>query len=65
MSGAREVAKEAVDYIEELIADMLAGEYMDNEVALGMVLCGKQKIQVQLKVTMDSRDFLECEGLDD
>ncbi len=65
MSGAREVAAEAVIYIEELIADMLAGEHVDNEVALGMLLCGKQKIQVQLKVTLREEDFLECEGEED
>lgn len=51
MSGAREIAGKAVDNIEELLSDMFAGDYADNEVSLGVLLSGKEEIQVQLKVT--------------
>lgn len=60
MSGAREVAVKAVDRIEALIAEMLDGDYANNETLLGTILCGDEEIQVQLKVTR-----AECEFLDD
>lgn len=64
MSGAREVAEKAVDNIEELVADMLAGNYADNEVSLGVLLNGKEEIQVQLKVTRTPSDFIDTDYTD-
>lgn len=63
MSGAREIAKKAQYEIEELIADMLAGNHQDNEISLGLLICGKDNVQVQLKITRDTCDFLECDEL--
>lgn len=48
MSGAKEIAAQAVDNIEPLIRDMLAGNYNNNDVSLGVLLDGKTEIQVQL-----------------
>lgn len=64
MSGAREVAAYAVDNIEELVSDMLAGDYADNEVSLGVLLCGQEEIQVQLKITRNPQDFIETDYQD-
>ena len=65
MSGAREVAKRAELEIEELLSDMFAGNYQDNEISLGFLsdLNGKP-VQVQLKITNFPGDFLEGEGPD-
>ncbi|GEK11885.1 hypothetical protein [Pseudoalteromonas peptidolytica] len=64
MSGAREVAAYAVDNIEELVSDMLTGDYADNEVSLGVLLCGQEEIQVQLKITRNPQDFIETDYQD-
>jgi len=58
MSGAREVAGNAVFEIEELIAEMLDGDYIDNEISLGRLLSGNEEFQVQLKITRDPMAFL-------
>lgn len=67
MSSSKEVAATAIDNIEPLIAEMLEGDYADNEVALGRLLCGKDEIQVQLKITRTRNDFIfdEFEDLSD
>lgn len=65
MSGAKEVASTAIDNVESLIADMLAGNYQDNEVSLGRVRCGKDTIQLQLKVTRNRNDFLDSDESDE
>ena len=64
MSGAIEVAEKAVDNIEQLIVEMLEGDYQDNEVSLGRLLCGKESIQVQLKITRNRSDFLDSDEED-
>jgi len=61
MSGAKEIAAQAVDNIEPLIRDMLAGNYNNNDVSLGVLLDGKTEIQVQLKVTRDPTEFIETD----
>jgi len=58
MSGAREVAENAVSEIEPLIAEMLDGKWLDNEVSLGRLLLSDGDIQVQLKITKIKKDFL-------
>lgn len=61
MSGAKEIAAQAVDNIEPLIRDMLAGNYNNNDVSLGVLLDGKTEIQVQLKVTRSPTEFIETD----
>lgn len=58
MSGAREVAAAAVKNIEQLISEMLEGDYADNEVSLGRLLCGSEEIQVRLSITRNKADFI-------
>lgn len=58
MSGAIEVAKTATDNIEQLLVEMLEGDHEDNEISLGRILCGKDEIQIQLKITRNRSDFL-------
>lgn len=64
MSGAKELAAKAVDNIEPLLQDMFTGGYQDNEVSLGVLLCGQREIQVQLKVTAVESDFIETDYSD-
>ncbi|WP_062564635.1 hypothetical protein [Pseudoalteromonas shioyasakiensis] len=64
MSAAREIAAKAVDNVEGLLKDMFAGEYANNEVSLGVLLDGKEEIQVQLKVTRSPSEFIETEYCD-
>lgn len=61
MSGAKEVAEKATDNIETLLRDMFAGDYANNEVALGVLLDGKEEIQVQLKITRTSSEFIDTD----
>ncbi|GEM77509.1 hypothetical protein [Vibrio sagamiensis] len=61
MSEAQIVASEALDYIEQLLTEMFEGKHPDNEVLLGTLLSGNDRIQVQLKVTRQPENFLdEC-----
>lgn len=64
MSGAREVAENAINNIESLIAEMLDGDYANNEVSLGRLLCGNEQIQVQLKVTRARCEFIDDDEYD-
>ena len=65
MSGAVEVAQRAETEIEELLADMFAGKYEDNEISLGFLSCmNDEVVQVQLKVTRNPGDFLDGYGPD-
>ncbi|MCL1123327.1 hypothetical protein [Shewanella surugensis] len=57
MSGARDVAANAIDYIESLITEMLAGGHTDNEISLGRLLSSNQEIQVQLKSQLSEKIF--------
>lgn len=61
MSAAKEIAANAVFNIEPLIKDMLAGDYANNEISLGVLLDGKTEIQVQLKVTRSPTEFIETD----
>ncbi|MFA0690599.1 hypothetical protein [Vibrio splendidus] len=61
MSEAKAVAAEAKGYIEQLLTEMFEGNYPDNEVLLGTLLSGNDRIQVQLKITRKPEDFMdEC-----
>ena len=61
MSEAQAVAAEAKDYIEQLLVEMFEGNQPDNEVLLGTLLSGKDRIQVQLKITRQPENFMdEC-----
>jgi hypothetical protein len=64
MSGAREVAEQAVDNIDSLIAEMIEGNHQDNWVSLGRVLLEGKELQVQLKVTSIKADFYESDEED-
>ena len=65
MSGAIEAASRAKDEIEELLTDMFAGKYEDNEISLGFLSCmNGDVVQVQLKVTRNPGDFLDGYGPD-
>lgn len=64
MSAARELAAKAVENIEPLLRDMFEGDYANNEVSLGVLLDGKEEIQVQLKVTRSPNEFIETEYCD-
>ena len=61
MSSAKEIAQTAVDNIEGLLTDMFVGDYANNEVALGVLLDGKEEIQVQLKITRTQSEFIETD----
>lgn len=61
MSAAKEVAEKATDNIETLLRDMFAGDYANNEVSLGVLLDGKEEIQVQLKITRTSSEFIDTD----
>lgn len=64
MSASREIAQNAVDNIEDLLSDMLEGNYANNEVSLGVLLSGKEEIQVQLKITRAPSEFIDTEYCD-
>jgi hypothetical protein len=40
---------------------MFAGDYANNEVSLGVLLNGKEEIQVQLKITRTSSEFIDTD----
>lgn len=61
MSAAREIAEQAVENIENLLTEMFEGNYANNEVSLGVLLDGKEEIQVQLKVTRSPSEFIETD----
>lgn len=58
MSAAQEIAETAIENILPMITEMLEGNYADNEVSLGRLLCGKDEIQIQLKITRTKTDFI-------
>ncbi len=62
--GAIEVAKTACENVEQLISEMLEGNFEDNEISLGRLLCGTDEIQVQLKVTRKRSSFLQDDETD-
>lgn len=64
MIPAIEIAQKATDNIESLLIDMFEGDYANNEVALGVLLDGKEEIQVQLKITRSPSEFIETEYSD-
>ncbi|OEF59698.1 hypothetical protein A1OW_21510 [Enterovibrio norvegicus] len=61
MSAARDIAAMAPDNIIALLRDMFAGQYDNNEVALGVLLSGTEEIQVQLKVTRNPQEFIDTD----
>jgi len=62
MSELKKMASDAAEQVEILVADMLEGDYPDNEVLLGDGLCGDKAIQVQLYVTQDNKRFVDDHG---
>lgn len=61
MSAAKEIADKAVDNIENLLNEMFEGDYANNEVLLGVLLDGKEEIQVQLKITRSPSEFMDMD----
>jgi len=61
MTGSQEVAATAVDNVDSLVAEILEGDFADNEVSLGRILCGKQEMQIVLKVVAVRENFLDDE----
>lgn len=61
LSPAQQVASLSVDNIEQLLVEMLTGDYANNEISLGVLLEGKNEIQVQLKITRDPTEFIETD----
>lgn len=59
MNEPKLIASEAADYVETLIAEMLEGDYPDNQVLLGTVLDGGTEIQIQLHVTRNAVQFMD------
>lgn len=61
MSDAKEAAEKAVDWVEQLIAEMLGGNHEDNRIVLGELSTqdGSKNIQVQLVVTRNEKDFID------
>jgi hypothetical protein len=64
MSEAKILAASAIDNIETLLRDMFIGDYANNEVSLGVLLDGKEEIQIQLKVTRTPSEFIETDYFD-
>lgn len=64
MSTAKQLAAKAVENIEPLLKDMFTGDYANNEVSLGVLLDGKEEIQIQLKVTRRTSEFIETDYCD-
>lgn len=61
MSAAKEIAETAVNDIEHLLSEMFAGNYANNEIALGVLLDGQEEIQIQLKVTRTQAEFIDTD----
>ncbi|MBB1290996.1 MULTISPECIES: hypothetical protein [unclassified Pseudoalteromonas] len=58
MSGSQEIAATAVDNVDSLVAEILEGNFADNEVSLGRILAGKQEMQIVLKVVAVRENFI-------
>lgn len=58
MTGSQEVAATAVDNVDSLVAEIIEGDYADNEVSLGRIQCGQQEMQVVLKVIAVRENFI-------
>ncbi len=65
MSAAIEIAETASNNIEQLLQEMFAGDYANNEIALGVLLDGKEEIQIQLKVTRTPSEFIDTDFYDE
>jgi hypothetical protein len=56
-------------FIEHFLCDKRScgspGDYANNEVSLGVLLSGKEEIQVQLKVTRAAAEFIETGYFDE
>ena len=61
MSAAKQLAASSIDNIEQLLRDMLVGDYADNEVSLGVLQDGKEEIQIQLRVTRTPSEFIDTD----
>lgn len=58
MTGSQEIAATAVDNVDSLVAEILEGDFADNEVSLGRILAGKQEMQIVLKVVAVRENFI-------
>ena len=61
MTGSQEIAATAVDNVDSLVAEILEGDFADNEVSLGRILAGKQEMQIVLRVVAVRENFLDDE----
>jgi len=59
MSDCIKVAQTATEYIEDLIAEMYAGDHDNNHLLLGTLHSGGEPLQIQLAVTRNSEEFLD------
>jgi hypothetical protein len=61
MSDAKEAAEKAVDWVEQLIAEMIDGDHQDNKIVLGELTnqSGSEELQIQLVVTRNKEDFID------
>jgi ABC-type proline/glycine betaine transport system substrate-binding protein len=62
MSEAVNVAAEAVECVDTLIADMLEGKHPNNYVLLGTLQMQHTDIQIQLHVMQDENKFIDEVG---
>ena len=61
LTPPQEIAATAVNNIENLLTEMLEGDYANNEIALGELLDGNETIQVQLKITRTPIEFIDTD----
>jgi hypothetical protein len=59
MSEIFEICKNTADQANELLIEMLEGNWPDNKLLSGSVQDGNTAIQVQLLITKNSADFLD------
>ena len=59
MSELGKISEHAGEYAEQLVTEMLEAKADDNEILLGEFLLESSTIQVQLKVTRNSKDFMD------
>lgn len=59
MSDGVDIAKTAVEHVENLITEMYAGEHDNNHILLGSLHSGNEPLQIQLFVTRNTEEFLD------
>lgn len=59
MSDLRDIAKEAVYEVEDLVTDLFKQKCSDSQILLGTVGEGMERIQVQLLVTRNPKNYMD------